>query len=113
MSGRQGVPSLMILPVVWAQPTRLLRTRSTRSRAETPYAVALRIETGAKLGPARSTSASSERTFDSEYTVRGFSGALSSTVSSEEVPYMLQDDENTKRRTPASRDARARETVAS
>ena len=32
-------------PVVCAQPARLLRTMSSRSRGETPYTVAFRIET--------------------------------------------------------------------
>ena len=47
-SGRHGVPSLWIRtsPVVWAYPTRLLTTTSTRSRGETPYAVALRRKVG-------------------------------------------------------------------
>src|SRR5215211_2089434 len=77
------------------------------------HGVAFLIETGAKSGPASAASASSARTFDSAYAVSGFSGALSSTASSEDAPYMLQDDENTNRRTPASRAARASETVDS
>ena len=47
-SGRHGMPSLLMStsPVVQAYPTRLLTTRSPRSRDETPKAVALRRKVG-------------------------------------------------------------------
>ena len=95
-------------PVVWLHAARLLSTMSRRRRGETPNTVAFRIETGAKSGPASSTSPSSERTFDSAYAVSGFSGASSSTATSvSDAPYIEQDEANTNRRTPASRAARA------
>ena len=52
-------------PVVCPQATRLFSTMSSRSRGEAPKTVALRIETGAKSGPASAKSPSSARTFDS------------------------------------------------
>ena len=59
-------PSLCstIWPVVTAQATRLFSTMSTRSRGETPYAVALRSRTGEKRSLAIRTSSSSKRTFE-------------------------------------------------
>ncbi len=76
---------------------------STRMRGESPYAVPFRMNTGEKSSSARTVSPSSARTFDSAYAVTGRSGASSSTNdSSAAAPYMLQDEEKTNRRTPAS-----------
>ena len=49
ISGRQGVPSLstVISPVVIAQATKSLSTRSSRSRSDMPQAVAKRRQVAA------------------------------------------------------------------
>ena len=95
-SGRQGVPSLLMKtrPVVTAQPTRLFTTRSPRRRGETPYAVALRMYTGQKSGPASLRRSSSTKTFDRPYAVTGLNAAVSSRTSlGSAAPYTLHDDE--------------------
>ncbi len=87
---------------------------SSRSRGDTPYAVAKRRNTGEKSSVASSASDCSARTFDAAYAVSGASGAVSSTGASEpEAPYMLHDDAKTKRSTPAARASSASRTVAS
>ena len=76
---------------------------SSRSRGETPYTVAFRIETGAKSASGEREQPSSARTFDSAYGVSGRSGALSSSASSvPDAPYIEHDEAKTNRRTPAS-----------
>src|SRR5690349_2076095 len=110
MSGRHGVPSLLrwTLPVVTAQPTRLLTTISPRSRGDTPYTVALRRNVGLNLSSASSSRSCSTATLDSAYAVIGEKDACSSRMSSGlDAPYTLHDDENRNRPTPACFAARA------
>src|SRR5205823_5640671 len=107
---RQAEPSLSsrIRPVVCAHAARLLRTTSRRSRGETPYTVAFRIDVGANVSSASSQSPVSASTLDAAYAVSGRSGADSSSASSvPDAPYIEQEEANTNRRTPASRAARA------
>src|SRR5438093_13655483 len=72
-------------------------------RGEAPYTVPLRRKTGEKLSLASSVSASSASTFERAYSVLGSSGEVSSTTSADDIPYMMQEEENRKRLTPASR----------
>src|SRR3954462_13157075 len=104
--GLHAVPSLCRRtdPRATAEPTRLLRTMSSRSRGETPYAVANRRKVGEKLSVANPESDCSDRTFEDAYAVSGANGAASSTaVSESDAPYMLHEDANTKRSIPAAR----------
>ena len=86
---------------------------SSRSRGETPYAVANRRKIGEKSSVANSESDCSDRTFDDAYAVSGASGAVSSTaVFESDAPYMLHEDANTKRSIPAARASSASRTPA-
>src|SRR6266481_8471882 len=100
--GRQGVPSLFTYtrPVVYADATRSFKTISRRSRGDTPYAVAFRREVGLKCSSAIFARSRSTKTLDSPYGVTGLSDAVSSWKSSPAAPYVLHDEENTKRSTP-------------
>src|SRR5271165_3122643 len=102
--GRQGVPSLLMRmrPVVKAEATKSLSTMSSRSRGDAPYAVAFLMNVGLKFSSARGLMSRSTSTFDSPYGVTGLSDAFSSRKSSPAAPYVLHEDEKTKRFTPAS-----------
>ena len=85
---------------------------SKRIRGERPYTVrcagrsARSRRRRARRSPARAS------TFDRAYSVCGSSGEVSSTTSADDMPYMMQDDENRNRRTPASRASSASRTDA-
>src|SRR6516165_1456045 len=109
-SGRQGVPSLVILIslLVQANPARLLRTMSNRMRGLAPKAVALRKKTGEKWASASAPTSRSTNTLHLAYAVCGL-GADASVRSppSSAAPYTLQEEVYTKRGTPACLHARA------
>jgi hypothetical protein len=56
--------------------------------------------------------ASSALTLERAYSVCGSSGDCSSTTCASETPYMMHEEENSSRRTPASRASSARRTEA-
>src|SRR6266849_9712907 len=101
--GRQGVPSLLtrIRPVVIAEATKSFNTRSSRRRGDAPYAVAFLIYVGQKFSSASRATSRSTSTLDTPYGVTGFSSAVSSRKPPPAAPYVLQEEENTKRLTPA------------
>src|SRR5271165_6186489 len=93
-SGRQGVPSLVILIclVVQANPARLLSTISNRKRGDGPKAVAFRRHVGEKSSSAMATRARSTSTLHLAYAVCGHGSDSSVLMPSAPAPYTLHDE---------------------